>query len=50
MYSPVHAAAGLLLAKSVNNPWAAVGLGVLSHYLLDAVPRRHRLGIVDDWP
>ncbi|MBI3572701.1 MAG: hypothetical protein HY092_00680, partial [Candidatus Kerfeldbacteria bacterium] len=38
MYSPLHASAGLLLATLAPNPVVAFGLGVLSHYVLDAIP------------
>ena len=38
MYSPLHAAAGMLLSQAAPNPIAAVALGIGSHYLLDAIP------------
>lgn len=38
MYSPIHASAGLLLAQFMPNPAAAFFAGVVSHYILDAVP------------
>lgn len=38
MYSPIHASAGLLLAQLTSNPIAALGIGIVSHYILDAIP------------
>ncbi len=38
MYSPVHASLGGLIATVSPNAPVAFGLGVISHYLLDAVP------------
>ncbi|MEK7637413.1 MAG: hypothetical protein AAB402_03470 [Patescibacteria group bacterium] len=38
MYSPLHAAAGLLLAQAMPDPVTAFAAGAASHYLLDAFP------------
>lgn len=38
MYSPVHGAAGLLLAQVMPDPASAFLVGIASHYVLDAVP------------
>ena len=33
-----HVLAGAAAGKAVGNPWAAVLLGILLHYILDAIP------------
>lgn len=38
MYQVVHASAGLLIGSQTGNPWLAFILGVVSHYILDAIP------------
>ncbi|MFH1889977.1 MAG: hypothetical protein ABIJ91_00145 [Candidatus Kuenenbacteria bacterium] len=38
MYLTVHASAGILIGSQVGNPWLAFILGVLSHFVLDAIP------------
>lgn len=38
MYSPLHASVGLLLAQAMPNAPVAFAAGVVSHYLLDAIP------------
>ena len=38
MYQIVHAAAGILIGSQTGNPWLAFALGLLSHFILDAIP------------
>lgn len=38
MYSPVHATAGLLIARAIPHPVVGLAAAVASHYFLDAVP------------
>lgn len=38
MYSPIHAATGLLIAQITPNPAVAFLAGMASHYVLDAIP------------
>lgn len=47
MYLTVHAAAGMFIGSQLANPWLAFVLGVLSHFVLDAIP--HDAKEVYDW-
>jgi membrane protein DedA with SNARE-associated domain len=38
MYQIVHGTAGLLIGEQINQPWLAFILGVISHFVLDAIP------------
>lgn len=38
MFLVIHAAAGATLGAQVQNPFLAFFLGLISHYLLDAIP------------
>lgn len=38
MYSPVHATAGLLVARAIPNPIIGIAAALTSHYVLDALP------------
>ncbi len=38
MYQIVHGTAGLLIGEQVSQPWSAFILGIVSHFILDAIP------------
>lgn len=38
MFSPVHASAGILIARFTPNPATAFALALVSHFLIDAIP------------
>ncbi len=47
MYQIVHGSAGLLIGSQLANPWLAFVLGVISHFILDAIP--HDAKEIRDW-
>lgn len=38
MYQIVHGTAGILIGSQTGNPWLAFLFGILSHFILDAIP------------
>lgn len=47
MYQIVHGTAGLLIGEQINQPWLAFILGIVSHFILDAIP--HDIAEVRRW-
>ncbi len=47
MYQLIHGAAGILIGSQTGNPWLAFICGIISHFLLDAIP--HDAKDIKDW-
>ena len=47
MYQIIHGSAGLLIGSQLGNPWLAFILGVISHFVLDAIP--HDAKEIREW-
>ena len=47
MYLTVHMVSGLLIGNQIGNPWLAFLMGVISHFVLDAIP--HDIRELNEW-